>query len=384
MCDTLCVRSGDTMLFAKNSDRHPDEAQVVEWHPARTARAEVRTQYLTITDHDAYAFVGSRPTWLWGAEHGVNEHGLAVGNEKIWTVERPSADPPALLGMDLVRLALERARTADEALDVVTALVERCGQGGTGEPNRNEPYFSSFLVADPGGGYVIETSDRTWAARPVGNGAAISNRVTLTTDWTRASPDVPPGTDFDGLRWPRIPTGIADHRLAVTRATVARGEAATVRELAETMRNHGPARPPTALPGSPGPDWEGFTVCMHRRESRAQTTASMLAELRAGSAPRVWTCLGNPCTSVYVPGFPPDLAPQLADAQQWQRFARLRDRVEGGFDALSDVRGVLGGVEADLWAAADDVFASGRRSQVADFTRGAWAPVDAALHRLGV
>ncbi len=113
MCDTLCVRTGDGMLFAKNSDRHPDEAQVVEWHAARGATGTLATQYLRIADADAYAFLGSRPTWLWGVEHGVNEHGVAIGNEKIWTVDRPHDHPAALLGMDLVRLGLERARSAD-------------------------------------------------------------------------------------------------------------------------------------------------------------------------------------------------------------------------------------------------------------------------------
>jgi len=43
----------------------------------------------------------------------VNEHGVAIGNEKIFTVERPGDLPPALLGMDVVRLVLERARDAN-------------------------------------------------------------------------------------------------------------------------------------------------------------------------------------------------------------------------------------------------------------------------------
>ncbi len=215
MCDTLCVRTDDAMLFAKNSDRHPDEPQVVAWHGRRAAGGEVHTQYLTVGDENAYAFLGSRPTWLWGVEHGVNEHGVAIGNEKVWTVDRPREHPPALLGMDLVRLGLERARSAEEALTVLTTLLERHGQGGSGEPDRDEPYYSSFLVADPRGGFVVETSNRTWAARPVETGAAISNRISLTTDWTRASADVAPGTDFDAYRLPRMPTEIADHRLAV-------------------------------------------------------------------------------------------------------------------------------------------------------------------------
>ena len=35
-------------------------------------------------------------------------------------------------------------------------------------------------------------------------------------------------------------------------------------------------------------------------------------------------CLGNPCSSVYVPCFPPAIAPELAEPDQWRRFSRLR------------------------------------------------------------
>jgi secernin len=384
MCDTLCVRTRDAMWFAKNSDRHPDEAQVVEWHDARAGGGDLKTQYLTIADADAYAFLGSRPSWLCGAEHGVNEHGVAIGNEKIWTVERPRDLPPALLGMDLVRLGLERARTADEALTIITALVERHGQGGSGEPHRDEPYFSSFLVADPDGGYVVETSNRTWAARPVGGGAAISNRISLTTDWTRASANVDAGTDFDSYRWTRMPTEIADGRLDETRAVVERGNDTTIAHLAHVMRSHGRDRDPDALPGDVDSDGHGFTVCMHRRESHSQTTASMIAELRPDSPPRAWVSLGNPCASVYVPCFAAAAPPELAHADQWRRFARLRDRIESAPEELARARNLLAPVEAELWADADRAFASGERAALVAFARGAYAPVDAALHRLGV
>jgi hypothetical protein len=381
VCDTLCVRHSGGTWFAKNSDRHPDEAQVVEWHGRRRAGPELRTQYLTIPDADAFAFCGSRPTWLWGCEHGVNEHAVAIGNEKIWTTERPHALPPALLGMDVVRLVLERARTADNALDICTSLIERYGQGGSGEPHDDEPYFSSFLVADPRGGWVVETSNRTWVARPAGDGAAISNRVSLTTDWLRASPDVAAGTNFDSYREPAMPTGVADHRLAVTSACVARGPLATTRDLATTMRSHGPSSGP---PPDVGDDWRGFTVCMHRRESHAQTTASMIADLRADSPGRAWVCLGNPCLSIYVPIFPSAIAPELADATQWQRFARLRDRVEERPDEQAEVRTPLRVVETELWEEADAAFATGEPGARATFARHAYAVVDRALGKLGV
>src|SRR5690242_20538808 len=121
------------MVFAKNSDRAPSEAQVLLAHPRRRpGPAKLDTQYLRLDDPGAAALVASHPTWLWGAEHGLNEHGVAIGNEKIWTVDDPKAQPAGLLGMDLVRLGLERGRDADEAFAAITDALETHGQGGSG------------------------------------------------------------------------------------------------------------------------------------------------------------------------------------------------------------------------------------------------------------
>jgi hypothetical protein len=392
MCDTLCVVGTGRTLFAKNSDRPPGEAQVVESHAPRAGGAVVRAQYVALDDPGAAAVVGSRPTWLFGFEHGLNEHGVAIGNERLWTVDDPTAEPPALIGMDLVRLALERAHDADEALDTITALLGSHGQGGSCDADHDDPYFSSFLVADPRGAWHVETSARTWAARRVDDGAAISNRISLRADWTRASSDVTPGADFDAWRDPLAPTGIADHRLAATRAAVATGATALgPRELVATLRHHGGRA--WGAPGSPDDDvepppvgvdadWHGVTVCMHVRGLMA-TTASMVAELPDDDAPlRTWTCLGSPCASVYVPGFGTAVAPELADAATWARFAFLRDRVEADGGALGAVRAVLGPVERDLWDEADALADAGDAAQAA-FVARAFRPVDAALTRLG-
>src|SRR5438105_3966155 len=132
-CDTA-VALGDTttggVLLAKNSDRSSHEAQRLIGVPAaqHEAGTTVRCQYLTIPQvaHTA-ALIGSQPYWLWGCEHGMNEHGVAIGNEAIFTRESPQET--GLLGMDLVRLGLERGTTAREALDAITALLEQFGQG---------------------------------------------------------------------------------------------------------------------------------------------------------------------------------------------------------------------------------------------------------------
>jgi secernin len=57
---------------------------------------------------------------MWGAEIGTNEHGVVIGNKGL---SARSAAPrvPALIGMDLIRLGLEWAASAAEAVAVIDA-----------------------------------------------------------------------------------------------------------------------------------------------------------------------------------------------------------------------------------------------------------------------
>jgi secernin len=398
VCDTLCVTGAGRTLFAKSSDRPRDEVQVVEAHPPRPPGGTIAATHVELDDAGACALIGSRPEWMWGFEHGVNEHRVAIGNERIFTIDDPHAAAPALIGMDLVRLGLERGRSADDAVDVMTGLLEAHGQGGRCAQDKDDPYWSSFLVADPTGAWILETSGRTWAARRVDDGAAISNRVSLGRELTRTSADVPAGADFDAWRDAAIPTVPADDRLTSTRACVATGAAALrPRDLAATMRDHGHG--PWGAPGgdldelSPLPtgvdaDLHGFTVCFHVDEPGfvvETTTSSMIAELPEDPdrPARAWFALGTPCTSIYAPAFPPDaVAAELGDPATWHRFAALRDRVEADGAQLAEVRAVLGPLEADLWDRADvDALDPATRAlSVAE----AWRAVDAALTRLGV
>jgi secernin len=382
------------MVFAKSSDRPIDEAQVLRWFGRRRPREEpVRATHVAVPDRGAAALLGSQPTWMWGLEHGVNEHGVAIGNEKVWTVDDPRAVPPALLGMDLVRLGLERGTTADGALDAMTALLAAHGQGGSGEEGHDEPYWSSFLVVDGRGGWVLETSGRSWVAQPVEDGTAISNRLTLSTAWARSSPDIPAGADWDAHRAPGAPTGIADHRLAATRACVARGPWVTPADAVAMLRDHGtgpwgtpgvPAADPPPPPEDVRADWSGVTVCMHVRGYQC-TTASLVADLPdGGDAPlRVWASLGAACTAVFLPvavfhgpprpragsgGGPVAVVPGvLGDVECWQAFAALGRRVEApgerGAGALAAIRATLAPLEASAWEEGDALWAAGCDAQ---------------------
>ena len=51
-----------------------------------------------------HAVILSKPAWIWGAEMGSNEHGVAIGNEAVWTkLSCPEDLEERLIGMDLLR-----------------------------------------------------------------------------------------------------------------------------------------------------------------------------------------------------------------------------------------------------------------------------------------
>jgi dipeptidase len=394
VCDTFAFIDADGAWFAKNSDRPPNEVQVVHSWPARVPGGRLRSQYLDLgVDPGAHAlFAASQPTWLWGLEHGVNQHRIAIGNETVYTTADRWSPAPALLGMDLVRLALERAGTPDEALDVLTQLLSEHGQGGSGWEHANEPYFSSFLIVGATRAWVVETSQRSWVARRTdAGGVAISNRLTLSNEWDASSTDVAPRSDWQTRRDPKAPTGIADHRLDVTNACVSSTRSPTLTAITATLRDHGPTRP--RLPQEVGADWSGVSVCMHVRAHQA-TTSSLVTRLpRDPNQPiRHWIALGSPCVSVYVPAFADAIPGELSSPNTWHRFERLRERVESdptGIDALREIRAVLDPVEHELWTAADTMHADlrhtgSRHTGDATWSTSAFALVAAALTRLGV
>ncbi|KAK2839802.1 hypothetical protein Q5P01_013542 [Channa striata] len=188
-CDTFVAlppsTEGQRIIFGKNSDRPCDEVQEVVYFPARDygAGEKVECTYIEIEQvPHTYAVVLSRPAWLWGAEMGANEHQVCIGNEAVWGKESADGDE-ALLGMDLVRLGLERAETAEKAVDVITELLKKYGQGGSCmEDEGGFTYHNSFLISDRKEAWVLETSGKYWAAERVEGGHRhISNQYSITT-----------------------------------------------------------------------------------------------------------------------------------------------------------------------------------------------------------
>lgn len=179
MCDTMgCFMDSGSAVFAKNSDRSPNEPQITEWHPAKTHHEKtLRTTYIEIEQVEkTCAFLLSRPGWLWGGEMGVNEFGVCIGNEAVFT-KGPYAKT-GLTGMDLLRLALERADSAQKALEVILELLARYGQGGNCGYDHDFYYDNSFLIMDRKTLLILETAGKEWVWRQAQKGS-ISNRLSI-------------------------------------------------------------------------------------------------------------------------------------------------------------------------------------------------------------
>ncbi|XP_042300789.1 secernin-3 [Sceloporus undulatus] len=197
-CDTFVAlppaTHGNRIIFGKNSDRPSDEVQEIVYFPAATHSPveKVECTYIQIEQvPKTYAVILSRPSWLWGAEMGANEHGVCIGNEAVWGKEEV-CDEEALLGMDLVRLGLERADTAEKAVTVIVELLDKYGQGGNCmESHMAFTYHNSFLIADRKEAWVLETSGKHWAAEKIEEGVRnISNQLSITTKIDHEHPEV--------------------------------------------------------------------------------------------------------------------------------------------------------------------------------------------------
>ncbi|MBM4267477.1 MAG: hypothetical protein FJ144_12835 [Deltaproteobacteria bacterium] len=373
-CDTIVSLGGATSsgatIFAKNSDRPPGECQplVLLERAEHPPDARVRCQYVEIPQVASTARVlGSRPVWLWGFEHGVNEHGLAIGNETIFAREAPAAI--GLLGMDLVRLGLERASSAAMAVDVIAALVEEHGQGGSGFREFEFPYNSSFLIADAREAWILEAVGHHWAARRARTTDSISNHITIGADWERLSPRVEEHAreialplaepfSFEGSYRDveNVPRAFSEGRLRCSRTRLEAGRGAhDVASLREILRDHD-ASGRRFRPGATSDQEQYFTICMHEGPSR--TTASIVAPLELGRrGPNVvWASFGRPCASLF---FPVVLAGRFPEA-----FTR------GSDEPRADV----------LWWTFEQIgCAVERRPELSDSVREAFDPLETTL-----
>lgn len=234
----------------------------------------------------------------WGYQHGVNEKGVAVGHTPIHT--RLEAEAPGLSGPDLVRLALERATNACQAIEILTDLIGRYGQGcfaGVGSD-------SAFLVADNQESCVLEASGRHWVVAEVRSVRAVTSACLLRQDWDRISRGLSDQAIAHGW-WPadgcKLDFAGALGEVSVDHArNLRRWGQATLRLeqqsghldgafLRELLRDQAEMLAPEA-----------------QGRSDLETTASLLVRLgpAANELPLCWYAFGVPASSIFFPLVP--------------------------------------------------------------------------------
>jgi dipeptidase len=317
MCDTLVATQSDTadqsVWFAKNSDREPGEAQIVEHLPRQTHHdSRLQCTYLEIPQAaETYEVLLSRPFWMWGAEIGTNEYGVTIGNEAVWT--KLPVEKTGLTGMDLLRLALERSTTAKEALELITSFLQQYGQGGAcGYRNKNFRYHNSFIIADPAEAWVLETAGEHWAAervrgiRTISNVLSIGKEFDLISDkafsfakekgWCKSADEFDFAHCFGDPSYRRL-TGGVERSACTLKSLTSAEEKLTRLHFFAVLREHNNLPPK-----------KGMTIqmpCAHASwqptRRAGQTTGSMVSCLNPVKPFHWLTGTSSPCLSIFKP-----------------------------------------------------------------------------------
>jgi dipeptidase len=184
MANGKAMAGGRGTVIAKNRDLGFQTLIEIGVHQAATypEGAVYRAAYIDIPQAaTTYKFIGSRTAGRWGYGMGINEHQLAVSDN-----DAPSRDKlefkAGLHDNDLVRIVLERAKTAREGVDVIADVVSKWGQAWNG---------IIFELGDPNELWVVEITGRRWVAKKYADTVtARSNQYQIADDYNLAAGDL--------------------------------------------------------------------------------------------------------------------------------------------------------------------------------------------------
>jgi len=397
MCDSFVAlpsaTTTKTTLAAKSADCEINEAQAVLRLPRQRypEGAMLRTTHVVIPQARAtHEIIIDKSFWTWGGEIGINEHGVAVGNEAIFSTVDEKGD--GLITGDLLRLMLERAATTDEALQVFGDVLAAHGQGGNCELRGNSHFDSSYMVSDKTSAYVIETAGRQWAARPVEGVGAISNAMTICDDWQQCS--LTNGNDGHGRI--NFQKRFEDSEKTAAAGSVQRQKVAfawlkeregaiDLRTMADLLRQHHDGYDPA--------EGEVCTnICMHAGPFPNrfwQACGAMIMEAAPSGAMCWATATSGTCVSVFKPiyfGVPmPDTGPvpreMFTDGSLWWKHELLHRRVMAAFHTLgAELRENFEKLE-DSWFDDGRALIAAPARQKTEFMQSCWRQAAEATDR---
>lgn len=326
MCDTMVALGNSTadgsVLFAKNSDRDPNEAHHILILPEKNnpVGSTVKCTYIEVPQvPHSYAVLLAKPFWIWGAEMGANEKGVVIGNEAVFSKQSYGKEP-GLIGMDFLRLALERADTASKAMHTIIALLEEYDQSGNCGFSHPLYYHNSFLIVDRHEAWVLETSGKHWIAEKVHDVRSISNVYTIHTKYDLASAGlidyaVDQGwckdrhqfdfsRSFSDFIYTTFSAGCRRHQCSSSWLESQKGKI-TEKIMMAILRSHGVNYGDNnASFWSPDRAIMGQDICAHAGFGPiriSQSTGSMVSKLTQPLDTHWITATSAPCTSIFKP-----------------------------------------------------------------------------------
>lgn len=371
MCDTFVALPSATLnksvLFAKSADCEVNEANALVRIPRQKhlQGEAVRITHLVIPQaEETYEILLTKAFWTYGCEIGINEYGLAMGEEAVYTTEMEKETRDGIIGPDLMRLALERTKTCREAIDLMTSLLEKYGQGGSCELKGNSHFDSSYIVADTTEAYILETAGHQWAVKRIDTIGSISNLLGLDRDWDKSSASSTKG----GLDWAATyalsevpPTLGSPDRQAISYKGLAdaRGKI-TARTAFQMMRHHGEGYHPATADAH-------RNICVHagpQKDRWWQADGVMVTETDTGGI-LVWvTGTSGTCVSIFKPVFLgvdlPDIGSTPTEhfnpASLWWKHELLHRRAMADFDRLvPEIRKDFDALEEEFLAQAPSI-----------------------------
>jgi secernin len=404
MCDSFVALGNSTasgsVLLAKSADTSVNEAQHLVRQPRREYRdgAFVRITHLNIPQaRVTHETILGKSFWTWGTEVACNEHGVAAGNEGAFSNQKEEAKQGVTV-VDLLRLAVERAATAREAVDVIAHHVETYGQSGNSQFYGNFFCDTGILVSDLEEAYVVNCAGRHWAARKVDDVMAISNRYQIADDWELSSlrPDNGTKPDFRAA----FADEEAEEEVAASRRESraqslleTRKGSIEVKDMADILRDVGDDPEAYSIPDDERPT----RICMHAGPHEARfwhATNAMISDAGVDGV-TVWMT-GTSATdlSVFKPlffGVPmPDIGPMplgtYAEGTLWWKHERLHRRAIADYAVLKpEIRADFDPLEEEFFAAAPSVVkatANVKSAFVADCWRRAEVVTDRWIEKL--
>ncbi|GET29269.1 dipeptidase [Prolixibacter sp. SD074] len=183
-CTNFLITKGATVdgstMITYAADSHTLYGEMYFWPAADHKPGEM----VDVTEWDTGKFLGTIPQipHTYQVTGNMNEHQVAIGETTFGGREELQRQPGAIVDYgSLIYLALQRAKTAREAIKVMTDLVAKYGYASEGE---------SFSIADPDEVWILEMIGKgeagkgaVWVARRIPDGyiSGHANQARITT-----------------------------------------------------------------------------------------------------------------------------------------------------------------------------------------------------------